>query len=57
LNVITGYRSTSRKFAERKSSSLASWLVRMLAAWMVASTHDFSGWSGSMSAVVVISSK
>ena len=57
LNVITGNLSTSRKFDERMSLSLIPLLVRMLAVESVASTVAVSGWSGSMSAVVLTSSK
>jgi hypothetical protein len=56
-NVMTGYVPVSRKFGEHRSLS-RSWLwVRMLAAWMVASTDEVSGCSGSMSAVVATSAK
>src|SRR5215468_12391486 len=57
VNVIRGQCSTSRKFDERMSLSLIPLLVRMLAVEIVASTFAVSGWSGSMSAVVLTSAK
>ena len=57
LNLISGYFSTSRKFDERRSLSLIPLLVRMLAVEMVTSTDAVSGWSGSISAIALSSSK
>jgi len=55
--VALGNLATSRKFDERRSSSLVGLWVRMLAASMVTSTDDASGWSGSKSAVALTSAK
>jgi hypothetical protein len=57
LKVIVGNVSTSRKFDERRSLSLVSLWVRMLAACIVTSTDEVSGWSGSMSAIELTSAK